>query len=208
MIHSVSIGCTLWVLLAVASADARGQPRSPAKRPNPYAPDADPHVRRANRERAVALVGPGARDFVETYGEDAVAAIFACSKRIRAMLTGFYASGGLDSLPRPRDLLRAIGQPRHGDDVAIWVMCHADELADKDCIDAFLASPLEYTLGLKPLETGAAEVRALRANQVQMPAWPSLGSLSGDDRRALAGGIGLVVIFGLVLWRRRRSSVC
>ena len=74
----------LLMLLVLQPSSLLGQ--SGHRRPptGPYAPEVkpppDPRELRAARERAVATVGPGGRDFVETYGEDAVAAIFACSQ--------------------------------------------------------------------------------------------------------------------------------
>src|SRR5581483_7178490 len=124
---------------------------------NPYAASADPRLRRAWREQAVAEVGPVARDFVETMGDDAVAAIFSCSRPVAVMLAEFYASGGMGKLPRPHGLLLVIAQPRHGDDVVVFAIHHAAELADVDSFDAFLISPLDYAMGLKKLAAGAAE---------------------------------------------------
>jgi hypothetical protein len=170
---------------------------------DPYAAAADPRVRRAYREQAVAEVGPIARNFVETMGDEAVAAIFACSRPVAVMLAEFYVSGGMGKLPRPRGLLCVIAQPRHGDDVAVWAINHAAELADVDCFDAYLISPLDYAMGLKPLAAGAAEVRERRRNQAAMT-----GALAVNERLVIAGGAGILIIVGLLLWRRKRSSVC
>ncbi len=60
----------------------------------------DARQQRTSRERAVAIVGPVGRDFVETYGQDAVAAIFACRQPVAQQLTEFHASGDLARLPR------------------------------------------------------------------------------------------------------------
>jgi hypothetical protein len=168
---------------------------------DPYAAAGDPRLRRAYREKAVAEVGPIARDFVETMGDEAVAAIFACSRPVAVMLAEFYASGGMGKLPRPRGLLYVIAQPRHGDDVAVWAIRHAGELADADSFDAYLISPLDYAMGLKPLAAGAAEVRE-RRNQAAMT-----GATAANERLVIAGGAGILIIAGLLLWRRRRSSV-
>jgi len=201
-------GVLCFVLAAVPAADLFAQSNPYANRSNPYAPGAesgvDPRVRRAYREKAVATVGPNARDFVETQGDEAVAAIFACSRPVAVKLAEFHASGEMGKLPRPRDLLRVIAQPRHGDDVALWAIHHAGELADTDSFDAYLLSPLDYALGLKQLEAGAAEARARRLNQAAMAMAPQL---SADEKLVLVGGIGFLVIVGLLLWRRRQARV-
>lgn len=54
-------------------------------------PVADPRTRRAWREQAVAKVGPIARDFVETHGDAAVAALFSCSRPVAVKLAQFHA---------------------------------------------------------------------------------------------------------------------
>jgi hypothetical protein len=169
---------------------------------DPYAASADPRLRRAWREQAVAEVGPVARDFVETMGDDAVAAIFACSRPVAVMLAEYFNSGGMGKLPRPRGLLWVIGQPRHGDDVAVWAIHHAAELADVDSFDAYLISPLDYAMELKPLAAGAAEVRE-RRNQAA-----TAGATTAKERMVIAGGAGILIIVGLLLWRRKRHSVC
>jgi hypothetical protein len=184
----------------LAQFDAYGQPL------NPYSlRTADPRSRRANRERAVSLLGPKARNFVEMEGDEAVAAIFTCSREAAAKLVAFYASGRLDKLPRPRDLLRVIAQPRHGDDVALWAMEHAGELADPDSFDAYVMTPLEYAMELKDLELGAAEMRA-RRDYVARPTVRLLAMLLANDKLVL-GGVGVLALIALYLWRRKRSEV-
>jgi hypothetical protein len=176
--------------------------------PNPYGPNADPRLRRAHREQAVANVGPKARDFVEAQGDEAVAAIFACSRPVALKLAEFHSSGELGKLPRPRDLLYVIAQPGHGDDVALWAIGHARELSDVDSFDAYVISPLDYALGLKALATGAAEARARRLNQAAMTTRP-WAALSPDDKRVIViGGVGVLVVAGIVLLRRRQASMC
>lgn len=214
MIRQVTLGCVLCVLVAGPPARLFAQFNPYGNGINPYAPaadsGADPRVRRAYRERAVSRVGPSARDFVETQGDEAVAAIFACSRPVAVKLVEFYSSGELGKLSRPRDLLGVIAQPRHGDEVAIYAIHHAGELADRDSFDAYLLDPLEYALGLKQLAAGAAEARARRLNLAAMTnrgASLSL-SLSRDEKLMILAGVGLVAIAGLLLWRRRRSQVC
>jgi hypothetical protein len=175
---------------------------------NPYGPGADPRVRRAHREQAVANVGPKARDFVEAYGDEAVAAIFACSRPVGLKLAEFHASGELGKLPRPRDLLWVIAQPNHGDDIAVWAIHYSRELSDVDSFNAYLTSPLDYALGLKSLAAGAAEARARRLNQAAMSKTPWAATLSADEKLAIAAGVGFVVVAGILLWRRRQSTIC
>jgi hypothetical protein len=206
MIRAVTSGSVLWFLMAATPADLFAQFNPYGNRFNPYVrpaeASADPRIRRAYREQAVAAVGPGARDFVETHGDEAVAAIFACSKPVAVKLAEFHACGELGKLPRPRDLLRVIAQPRHGDDVALWAIYHARELSDTDSFDAYVLSPLEYALGLKQLAAGAAEARARRLNQAAMTTPQPV-----DERVVIAGGAGFLVIVALLLWRRKQSSM-
>ena len=112
MVRWVTFGCVLYFLTAVTPAELFGQYDPYGNGANASGPD--PRLRRAYREKAVAMVGPKARDFVETQGDEAVAAIFACSKPVAAKLAEFHVSGEMGKLPRPRDLLRVIAQPRHG----------------------------------------------------------------------------------------------
>jgi len=100
-----------------------------------------------------------------------------------------------------------IAQPRHGDDVARFAIYHSRELSDVDSFNAYLISPLDYALGLKPLAAGAAEVRARRLNQAAMKTMPWT-TLSAEQKMAIVGGVGFVVIAGILLWRRRQSGIC
>lgn len=202
MARWVTSSCALYVLLAFPPANVLGQfPYGDGS--TGYRTSADPRVRRAHREAAVAKVGPSARDFVETEGDEAVAAIFACSKPVAVKLVEFYASGEMGKLPRPRELLLGIAQPGQGDDVALWAIQHAGELTDADSFDAFLISPLEYALGLKQLAAGASEVRARRLSRVGAARTSEAASLVGNRKLAIIGGAVLLSIVGLVQWRRR-----
>ena len=108
MIRWIAFGSVLCLIMAASPAGLFAQANPYGNISNPYRPGADPRVRRAYREKAVAAVGgPHARDFVETHGDEAVAAIFACSKPVALKLAEFHASGELGKLPRPRDLLRS-----------------------------------------------------------------------------------------------------
>ena len=196
----------LCVALAVSPADLFAQFGNSA-------PGADPRTRRALREQAVASVGPIARDFVETHGDEAVAALFACSKPVAVKLAQFHASGDLGRLPRPRDLLLAIARPGCGDDVTLWAISHAAELADRDAFDAYLINPLEYAMGLKPLATGAAEMRARRLQQAAMPirpeAQPSVNgweNMAPETKLCITGGVFLIGAAAIVMWRRRQAA--
>jgi len=202
MFRWILFGSVLCFLMA-PPADVFGQFGPSGNRFDPYAPGLDPRVRRDWREKAVAAVGPTARDFVETQGDEAVTAIFACSRPVAVKLVEFYSSGKMGKLPRPRALLYVISQPRHGDDVALWAIYHAGELTDADSFDAYLRSPLDYALGLKQLAAGAAEVRARRLNQ---PA-PWTVSLSPSEKMGIAVVAGLAIV-GYLIGRHRRSGIC
>jgi len=173
---------------------------------NPYAPQqVDPRIRRAYREQAVAYAGPVARDFVETQGDEATAAILSCSQQVAKKLADFHASGQLAKMPKPRDLLRAIAF--NGDDAALWAISHQAELTDVDNLDAYCLEPLQYALGLKPLAEGAAAVRARRlsyqAAVSPAPGQPWQMTLDARTLAIIGGGVVLVVL--LVWWKRRRS---
>jgi hypothetical protein len=165
----------------------------------------DPRVNRELREKAVAQVGPVARNLVETYGEDAVAAIFTCSDATALKLAEFHAAGGLKKLPRSAALLAAIGDPKHGDDVAKFVTEHSQELADVKRFQVFLTDPLTYALALKSLDAGVVEQeerlektkrereivqerRDMAIRQEQVNQW--IGS-------------GILLVFVLLAWRFR-----
>ena len=213
MIRLVTCGGVLCVLMAAPPAGLFAQVNPNGNRFNPAAAAgesaADPRVRRARREEAVAAVGPVARDFVEADGEDAVAALFACTKPVAVKLAEFHASGRLDKLPRPHDLLRVIAQRGMGDDVAVFAVGHARELADQDSFDAYVQNPLEYALGLKQLAAGASEmqVRRLNGQAAAPPPLPtaSLPALSITDWQIIAASAaGLLVLVALAAWRRRQ----
>jgi hypothetical protein len=139
------------LLLTLQPAPTQGQVR--------YVDPTDPRVKRAWREQAVANVGPIARGLVETHGDAAVAAIFACSKATAVKLAQFHASGELNKLPRPAALLNAISAVAPGDAVANFAMQHADALADVTRFNVFLAEPLTYAMSLKSLDAGVDEYR-------------------------------------------------
>lgn len=155
----------------------------------------NPYERRWLREQAVAYAGPQARAFVES-GDEASPALLACSPSGAAKLVQFHASGALDRLPRPADLLRVIAMC--GDDVLLFAIQRAKALEEPDAFSAFIQAPLDYALGLKELEQGAAEVRAAKLSYyaaAQNRQWNS---------KHLALFAGIAAIAGLVIWRRRR----
>src|SRR5580658_4584210 len=128
MIRTMILANVLCIPL-VAPASLFGQfdgsgNRTGSNMPSAYA-NLDARTRRALRERAVAAVGPVARQFVETLGEEAAVALLACSRPVAVQLAEFFASGQMDLLPRPRDLLVVIAYPRHRDAVALWAIQHA-----------------------------------------------------------------------------------
>ncbi len=189
---------------------------------DPYRPanaQPDPRVRRALRERAVAYAGSNSREFVEKYGDDAVAAIFACTQAGAMKLVEFNRSGDLAKLPRPSDLLKLIAIPGNGDDVLLWAINHAKELGDVDNFDAFLLTPLEYAYALKTLDQGAAECRARRlaAQAAVTPAQPQqsqpqqqpqsgISQIPLDNRTLAWVGGGLLIVVLIVWWKKRQSG--
>ncbi len=181
----------LFILLAAQPSALFGQSARPGPAARPTAPPVtrypDPREQRAAREQAVATVGATGRDFVETYGEDAVAAISACSQPVALRLVEFHAAGVLGKLPRPRGLLRLIGEPQHGDEVASWAMAHAGELMDLDYFDAYLIDPLPYALALQKLD-----LRRICGCTAWVAAWRQFSC-------CLAGGI-VSVALGTRLW--------
>jgi hypothetical protein len=169
-----------------------------------YAPPAlqgnDPRMRRAMRERAVAYLGTAAaRPFVETpYGDEACYAIFNCSLPAARKLAEFHASGELDNLPKPRELLLAIA--RCGDDAALFAIRNARALQDQDSMDAFLIWPLDIALGLKPLDVATSEVRAGRLSA------PAPNQLSINSGPVVFVGLAVVAL-ALVVWFKRRKGM-
>ena len=184
---------------------------------NPYSPvnaQQDPRVRRALRETAVAYAGENSRGCVEKYGDDAVAAMSACSQGGARKLVEFYAFGEFGKLPRPADLLKVIALPGHGDDALLWAIQHARELTDLDNFDAYLLSPLEYAFALKPLEQGAAEARARRlAAQAAVTPVPQpqqsqqqFPQIAVDSRVLGVVGGGIILLLIVVAWKRRNGG--
>src|SRR5262249_39371582 len=122
----------------------------------------DAHTRevlrkRAERDRAVARLGPQSSGFVETYGELAVAATVACSEGVGRKVANHYKAGRPNGVPNIPRLLAAIAN--HGDMVANFAMEHEQELCDEWCAEAFLRDPLTYAAKLKRLDEGAAQWR-------------------------------------------------
>lgn len=199
MTGSVRLAGVMGFLLAAPSPALMAQFNPYGKSSNSDTAGNEARARRAERERAVAKVGPEARDLVETHGDEAVAAIFTCSKAVGVKLAAFHSSGELGKLPRPRDLLRVIAKPGNGDDVALWAIHHVRELADLDFFDAYLHNPLDYALGLKELAAGAAESRARRLQvTTQTPS-----TVSRDEKILIAVGLGIFAILAFFAWRRK-----
>jgi hypothetical protein len=208
MIRSVACGVFLCFLAAALPPGLFAQANPDG--PNPPAPSGvsglHPRVRRALREKVVAAVGPVARDFVEgDWGDDAVAALLACSRPVAVKLAEFNASGELDRLPRPRDLLRVIARRGNGDVVALYAIQHATELADADAFDAYLQNPLEYALALKPLAAGAEEAQSRREKGPAVVT-PTPAASQGNDWQAVAAVAGGVILLALVVWRFRQRQ--
>lgn len=153
------------------------------------------YQRRALREQAVAYAGPQARAFVES-GDDAALALLAISPSGAQKLVQFHDSGCLGRMPQPPALLRAIAM--HGEDVLLFAVQHAKALEEIDSFQAFIQSPLDYALGLKQLEQGAAEVKAAKL------AYYAAAQNRRWNSKHIALLAGIAAIAGLVIWRRRR----
>ena len=149
----------------------------------------NPVMRRVRREKAVEYVGTQARAFVESpLGDVAAAALLSLSPPAAMKLVAFYNTGQLYQLPQPGNLLLVIYQ-EHSDDVALWAIAHTKELSDPDNMDAYLASPREYTLNLKYMIATTPEARKAK------------------DRKMLLFSGAAVIGVGLIVWWRRRRAV-
>jgi predicted RNase H-like nuclease len=164
----------------------------------------DPHLldakgKRAARERAVAKIGPSGRAFIETYGEDAVAAVFKCSAATGRKLAEFYQAGSLEKFRSPSMLLLAIA--REGDPVAAFAMEHAKELSDPECFDVFLLDPMTYAMKIRTLAAGVEGYRRYLelAQRRQEKA-------EHDDKVTKLVVAGVVLLVGLLIWRARRRG--
>lgn len=187
-------------LLVISSAPAQQRLPDPG----------DPRVRRAAMERAVQKAGPESRAMVESYGPAACEAVRACSPEVCRRLAEAHNDGRLSRLPSARDLLAAVGQPGHGDEVALWALdpANARQLEDVDAFNAFLRGPpLEYCLNLRQLAEGAAEERARRLSGGRASGSGPLG-FSHDDLIKLAIGAGAATVLAILIraWERRRNG--
>jgi hypothetical protein len=201
--------CMMVVLLGAALAHGRL-----------YASDAyDARAQRAARERAVNKAGPVARNFVESYGTHAVAAIMACSPAAGARLAKLHESGGLRLLPDPAKLLDALAECRGGDEAVDFVIAHHKELQDNWRFRAFVADPLTYSLSLMTLDEGAASrkwliesVQQQMADFQQERETKAKESMIERETKAkesmiqlcVGGGSALVLVLWLVRARRNR----
>jgi len=182
MCNRISLAMIFLVPLGWA-ASSFAQPQVPAQ--------ANPRPRGPWRDQAILYGrGPEVREFVESRGDCAARAVRACSPGIARQLARFHKSGLLDELPRPDGLLYAI--ELYGDDVCLFMLDNADRLRDVDTCDAFLTSPLDYTVSLKSLAAGAAEIHAMRLRQ---SSYIGLRTLV-----LIVGAAGVVCLF---VWRRR-----
>lgn len=163
----------------------------------------DPWGRRAARETAVAWAGPGARRFVETEGDAAVAALLAMSPRTGARLAAAWESGALGRLPDKHGFLRCLARPGvrdRQDTVARFALSRLDRLEDQDEFRAFMANPVEQALGLASLEEEAA---AERARRLAAERW---GAARGWQALCLAAGAGALAGFAAGWWARKRMG--
>lgn len=199
-------GCLVLMLLASPSA-APGQylPYLPPYQPYiaPPPPPPSPRELRRRRNECIAYLGgtPAAQEFVEAYGEAAVAAVCACSKPVAVKLVEFHASGGLNKLAKPRELLQAIAGPSCGDDPANWIMANGDQLDTEAKCTVFLRNPLDYSLNLKRLEDGMGRNRGNGPAQVNRAEEAWAIELPPITMKMLLGWGAAIAVLGLLFYR-------
>ncbi len=160
--------------------------------------------RRVLRERAVSYAGKAARPLVESeYGDEASLALLRCSKKTVDRLIELHATGGLSRLWCPGELLLCIAEPTSGDKVCKYVIEHANELADRDCSEVFLARPLDFVLELEQLPEAVRKSRNYRSI-IASPPVPSKGP---REFRSWAMGMGLGGLFVLLIWKVRQHKL-
>lgn len=148
----------------------------------------NPSQRAALQQRALVLLGPGARAFLATQGDEGLLALWGCSRPSAIRLLQFHACGGLDRLPRPRAFLYVVGTLGQGDVLVEWALAHYRELTDEEQFDAFMSSPLEYAWGVRRLES---------TNRAWSP---------GSDWRGMVFWGALLAAAGLIVWRKRAQK--
>lgn len=199
------------LLLLITAAPAFGQkPYNPFSTTQYKQPSA--RARRATRERAVAFGGLAVRPLVESaFGDEAARAVLSCSKDTSVRLAEFYTAGGMAKWSRPAELMIVLAEKGQANDCVNWITQpqHARLLDDRDNFEAFLQAPMDYVLGLAPLETAGSELRAQRLapapsyepvdnNQFVLPA-------NVDKKTAIGIGCGLVLFIGIIVLLRRKS---
>lgn len=155
--------------------------------------------------QALAYAGPSARPLLQSVNGDPAAAIavLRCSPYGAAQLSAFYLSGGLSKLPRMREFLMVIAQPNGGDTALMYIVSHANELADVRCSELFLQTPFDFISGSKQLPPATAE----QGEKWLGSLWSGSSLLRDSNNRSLAWGVGLLGLVGmLMLWKRRRAS--
>jgi hypothetical protein len=168
----------------------------------PASPPEKPIDRRALRELAVHHAGTSSRSLVESvYGDEAALALLNCSGKTASRLVEFHNSGGLSRVCCPRELLLCVAGPDLGDAICRYVVEHEEELADRDCCEAFLSKPQEFVLNLKKLSDAAKERRD-RRNPMQ---WLSNPSSIPNNVREWACSLALGVIGILIVSRVRHG---
>jgi hypothetical protein len=199
------IKATTVLCLLVASV-----PAASGQSYNPYRPgiaQEDPRARRAIYERAVAYAGEKSRPLVEAFGDEAVAAILACTQEGARKLVEFTRTKEFERIPKPTELLKCIAQRGNGDDVVLWLIQpeHARLLTDIDSQDAFMSCPLDIVFSLKSIEQAATENRARRLG--------IHGSATGTQylHIPLTGGTFALalclMLITTIIWKRRRAKM-
>jgi len=137
----------MYALLVLALVPSQPPGLSPADNPR------DPYVRFAVRNRIYAILGRAAVPLIDTYGDDGAWALNNCLPVPACCFLRAYNKGRLRPLaPRMQSILQCMAKPRHGTPVALFVINHVRDLQDADFFAAFMAEPLEYSLGLRKVE--------------------------------------------------------
>jgi hypothetical protein len=188
-----------FILVCLPASEAFGQ--FPFGR-KPSQPPTNPWERRSLRDRAVRHAGPESRPFVEWANGDATAlALVACSPRCAKQLVECYGRGDLEGVLRFTEILIVIAREDDSDRVCTFVMEHLAELKNRDCCDAFLASPLEYVLQLKDLSAVA------EGNNSSSFAWSRVNwNKVGRELPEVLVVVAVFILVAFALRRVRRSA--
>jgi hypothetical protein len=173
------------------AALAAGQDTAPQPKPRPKT---GAEARREARDSLVRSVGKEAQGFCRRFGDAGITSLQAVKPETGKRLV--EAQDELAKLKHPRAALDAIR--RHGEEVAVHVIDHMDQLADPDALECFCREPLEYVYGLKDLDQAAA---SLRESRRYVPPMPGPAAAAGWNVSYLF--IAAILLLGFIVWKRR-----